>query len=72
MQWSIFTFDITMPFIHSLLDPNAELICVWPPEEYFPLRDILCIQNAVYGLRTSPINCAFVVRSTATIGSQTT
>ena len=55
MSWCIFTFDITTAFLHASLDPNDDLIYVWPPVEYFPFREVIWkLKRAVYGLRAAP------------------
>ena len=42
MQRRIFPYDITTAFMHATLDPDADPIYVWPPEEYYPLKNIYC------------------------------
>jgi hypothetical protein len=41
MQWSLFTFDITIAFRHAILNPDDDPIFVWPPEEYFPNKTLV-------------------------------
>ena len=41
MQWRIYTYDITAALLRATLHPEADPIYLWPPEEYFPLKNII-------------------------------
>ena len=53
--WGIYSFDVTTAFLHATLDPGADPIYVWAPQEYDQdQQHIWRLKKAVYGLRTAP------------------